>query len=116
MAAALALTAVQAVTNMALPIFKSDDVSLTLLQTAWAKLINPLLANATNSSSVLRSVTLVAGDNVINHKLGQKLQGWSIVRLRGASTIYDKQDSNSMPNLTLILNSSSAVVVDIQVF
>lgn len=101
---------------MSLPKFQSDDQSLMLLQTAWAAEIEPVLRNPITQGNLLKSVALAVGDNQINHKLGRKLQGWLITRLRGASTIYDKQDSSQTPALTLTLNSSAAVTVDLLVF
>lgn len=87
------------------------------LQTKWASILNPLLSNPILDSSMLQNVSLAVGNNVINHKLGRKLQGWKIIRMRSVfSQIYDTQDSNEMPELTLNLNSSAAVVVDLEVF
>lgn len=99
-----------------LPIFKTVDIPLSLLQTAWAKMINPVLSQPINSGVILKEVSLTTGDNVINHRLGRKLQGWFIVRQRGPAVIYDNQDSNNQPNLTLLLNASTNVTVDLLVF
>lgn len=96
--------------------FSTDIQELELLQTSWSTDLNPLIRNAALNGILLPKVALVVGDNTINHKLGRKLQGWMIVRLRAASTIYDKQDVSSIPNLTLTLNASAAVVVDLYVF
>lgn len=86
------------------------------MQTAWASQLNPVISNPSSQSLILQSVSLASGDNTINHLLGRKLQGWKIVRQRAAATFFDKQDSNSAPQLTLALNASGAVVVDIEVF
>lgn len=102
---------------MALPQFQNDDKDLQLLQNAWATQLNPLLANPALKSLVLKGVSLASGSNTINHLLGRKLQGWSIVRQRGvAASVYDNQDSNQLPQLTLVLVSSAPVNVDILVF
>lgn len=101
---------------MALPKFVDDNQVMQLLQTSWASKLDPLLLNPLSGGSLLKSVNLAIGSNIINHKLGRKLQGWYIVRQRAASSIYDSQDSNQMSNLTLVLNSSAAVTVDIYVF
>lgn len=88
-----------------------------LAQTMWAQALNPIIANPTNSASILKSISLTVGINVINHKLGAPLQGWSIIRMRNVtSNIHDLQDSNQTPALTLVLVSSAAVVVDLMVF
>ncbi len=99
-----------------LPIFKTDDKDLILLQNKWSSILNPIISNPATSSLILKNVQLSSGTNVINHKLGRKLQGWNIVRLRGAASIYDDQDSNSMQDLTLVLVSNTQVLVDIEVF
>lgn len=101
---------------MSLPIFHSDDRNFQMMQTQWASQLNQLLSKPTNSSLVLKNIQLNVGDNTINHLLGSNLQGWKIVRQRAAASIYDKQDTNSMPSLTLILNSTATVSVDIEVF
>lgn len=102
---------------MSLPKFKSDDQSLTLMQSAWATQLDPVLKLPLSTSVLLKSVELVVGANSVNHKLGRKLVGYFITRMRTLhSDIYDTQDSNRTPDLTLLLNSSAAVVVDILVF
>lgn len=101
---------------MSLPIYKSEDGSFTLMQTAWSSQINPVLALPQSNGIILKNVKLVAGDNTINHKLGRDLQGWQLIRVRAAATVYDKQDSNQLKSRTLILNSSAPVVVDLFVF
>ena len=86
------------------------------MQNSWASQINPLLTNPTLNNLVLKNITLVTGSNTVNHRLGRKLQGWSIVRQRSAASVYDSQDSNSNSSLTLILVSSANVSVDLIVF
>lgn len=99
-----------------LPIFTTDNKDLTLLQTNWAKSINPLLKNPSLQSNILSQVDLAIGSNTINHLLGRKLQGWRIVRLRANAAIYDNQDNNPRPDQTLILVSDAVVSCDIEVF
>lgn len=94
-----------------------QKLSLDLMQTQWAQQINPVLANPLSSTLILKNVSLTPGDNSVNHLLGQKLQGWFIVRMHGNfSQIYDTQDQNQIPNLTLQLNSSAAVIIDLVVY
>lgn len=91
--------------------------TLEQLQSKWPAILNPIIKNPSNNASILQNVSLIAGTNVVNHKLGAKLQGWSITRMRGVSAaIYDNQDTNQTPQLTLVLVSSAPVVVDILVF
>lgn len=101
---------------MSLPIFQTQSKDLSLLQTSWAQQLNPVIQLPINNGVLLKNVTLASGDNAVNHLLGRKPQGWFVVRLRALATIYDKQDSNQHPELTLTLNASSAVVIDLFVF
>lgn len=100
-----------------LPFFKSNDHSFSLLQTAWSKMINPIVGRIQNQSIILSKISLINGTNVVNHGLGKTLTGWKIIRLRTpGGTVWDNQDSNSTPNTTLILISNANIVVDIEVF
>lgn len=101
---------------MALTKFQTEDQTLSLIQTSWASDINPVLANPMNNGVLLKSVSLAAGTNNINHLLGKTLQGWVLIRVRAFSVVYDTQDVNPIPNLTLQLTASAAVVVDLYVF
>lgn len=101
---------------MALPIYQSDVAALSLLQTNWASQLNPLLRSPLSNGVLLKNVSLASGDNQVNHLLGRNLQGWIVTRLRANVDIYDKQDSNVTPQLTLTLNASGAVTVDLFVF
>jgi len=101
---------------MSLPIFKDATVNFSQMQTVWAATLNPVLANPATNSSILKNVALASGTNNINHLLGRKLQGWRLVRQRSAASVYDNQDNNQTPTLTLILVSSAVVNCDIEVF
>jgi|SRR5687768_8805933 hypothetical protein len=91
-------------------------LTLPLLQAKWAAILNPLLGNPSLDSLILENVSLASGTNTINHTLGRKLQGWRIILINGAATIYDKQGLNQTPDLTLILVSNAAVIVSLEVF
>lgn len=101
---------------MSLPLVHTDDRNINQLQQNVKQVVDPLTNNPVLLGIILEQVQLVTGSNTINHLLGRKLQGWIIVRQRGPAQIYDGQDSNLTPNLTLILNSSADVSVNIYVF
>lgn len=82
----------------------------------WASRLNPLLANPMNNGQMLNNVVLKSGDNVINHGLGHTLQGYLIILNNAAVTFYDKQATNSMPDLTLVLVASGAATISLYVF
>lgn len=98
---------------MALAIYQDANKSLMLMQTAWAKQLNPLLANPMNGMSIIKNVPLVSGSNVINHGLGQVQQGWMLVDIQGPAVIYRDSPFNA---LTLSLHSDAPTTVSIGVF
>jgi len=94
---------------MQLPLKLTAD----LMQTRWKSLIDPLLENALNSVSIIDNVVLAIGDNVINHKLGRKQQGWLVLDVNASTTIYRSADFNDK---TLTLNSSATATIKLGVF
>lgn len=99
-----------------LPQFQSNDKDFQLLQNSWGAVLNQLLRRPANNSILLKNVQLQVGANVVNHRLGRPLQGWVIIRKRADAAIYDTQDENQAPALTLNLVSDTAVSVDLMVF
>ncbi len=83
------------------------------ITTRWKVLIDPLLANPLNNASILVGVQLAIGATVINHKLGRPMQGWMILDIDGAATVYR---SAPMNHLTLTLTSDAAVTITLGVF
>lgn len=95
----------------------SKDRDLNLVQDNIDDAISDLANNPFITGVLLKEVELIAGqDNIISHKLGKKLIGWTLVRKRGLGDVYDVQDANSTPHLTLILRTSVNITVDIRVF
>lgn len=110
-------TAAKGVGKMQLPYFQSAIKELSLLQTKWRSILNPFLSNPGLNSQIIPNVFLEnSTTTVINHGLGRVLLGWRLVRVRAAANIYDTQDSNQTPELTLILRSSANVIVNLEVF
>lgn len=96
-----------------LPIQIDPNKNLMMMQNRWSSQINPFLANPLNSVLVLKNVVLSTGDNVINHLLSRNQQGWFLADIQGSATIYRSAPFN---DLTLTLNSSAGVTVNIGVF
>lgn len=95
----------------------STNTQMTQMQNLWSTQLDPVIQNLLVNGRLIRNQTLIAGANVVNHGLGRSLVGWYVTRLRdGFAQIYDTQDSNSMPSLTLNLNSNAPVSVDLWVF
>lgn len=94
-----------------------QQLDVNMMANRWATIIDPIIANPLNNGLILKNISLKTGNNVINHKLGRKLQGWYTVRVRNnAVTLYDTQDANQTPQLTLSLNASADCVIDLAVF
>lgn len=98
---------------MALPKFHTQIQELSMLQTQWANQLDQVLDAPQNKAILLKDISLVVGDNVINHRLGRKPQGWIIADIDGVASIYR---SEAFTPLTLTLNSSAAVTVTLEVF
>lgn len=88
----------------------------SLFQTNWSALIDPVLGRKQNHSNILDAVSLNAGTNIVNHKLGRKLAGWKTVLQGAQASLYDLQAENQTPELTLVLVTDNPVVVSIEVF
>lgn len=98
---------------MALPIFKDDNKNLMLMQSQWASQINPVLVNPMTNMQILKNVKLTTGANVINHLLARAQQGWMILDINAAVTVYRSQPFNDK---TLTLTSSGTATVNLGVF
>lgn len=99
-----------------LPQFQGTDRPTQMMQNTWASILNPLLANPLSDGLLLKDVPLVSGTTIVNHRLARKLQGWIIVGINAAATIYDNQAANSTKDLTLSLTSNAACTVTLFVF
>ena len=100
---------------MGLPQFWTETEALNLLQSRWAAILDPIIANEATNPVILKNIVL-SSSSIINHTLGRKLVGWEIIRQRGDASIYDRQDINASPDKTLLLTSSSGISVDILCF
>lgn len=91
----------------------STNLTWDLAKTRWPSQLNPFLFNPLNQVAILENVSLQAGVNVLNHMLGQNMQGWFLVDVQGIATIYRSQPFNDQ---TLTLTVSAPVTVSIGVF
>ena len=81
--------------------------------TKWKSLLDPFLKNQLNNVTILKDIELVIGNNFISHKLNRKPQGWLILDINAASTIYR---SEPFTESTLVLNSSAVATISLGVF
>jgi hypothetical protein len=96
--------------------FNASNVELNRLQDNVGDGFNSVLTASILDYNIVTSQVLKVGDNVVNHRLGRAPLGWFIVRKRGAGNFYDKQDTNPTPAANIVINSDSAVTVDIYFF
>lgn len=98
---------------MSLPIFKSEDKDLMLMQNSWKSKIDPALELPMTKGFIIPNVILNVGVNVINHKLGRKQQGWIISDINAAATLFRSAAFN---DTTLTLTSNAVALANIWVF
>lgn len=79
----------------------------------WKSIIDPILRNPLNNITILKDIELVIGNNNIAHKLGRKPQGWIVLDINAASTIYRSEPFNDR---FLTLNSSAVATISLGVF
>lgn len=79
----------------------------------WKSILDPILKNPLNNVNILKDIQLSVGNNQIAHKLGVKPQGWFIVDINAASTIYRYQEST---DLFLYLHASAVATISLGVF
>ena len=92
---------------------QTPDRMINQLQSNIVTPLNDLLKNEIVNNNLLKDIPLVIGTNKINHLLGRELIGWIITRKRSPANIYDSQDANKNPEVTLNLVSDAVVKVDI---
>ncbi len=97
-------------------VIQSADQDLMTVQQNLTRTLNPIFNTNTLGGNILPNISLISGSNTINHKLGRDLSGWQIIRQRTAASIFDTQDTNKTPSLTLTLTSSADCSVDLYVF
>lgn len=98
---------------MNLPKIKNNDSTLQLMQDKWASILNPLLDKPISNSNFLQNISIVTGNNVINHLLGRKQQGWIIADIDGFATLARNLPFNDK---TLTLVSSGPCNISLVVF
>lgn len=97
-----------------LPLFtKANDQNFTLMNSQWAALLNPVLANLLVQGIPLKNVPIINGNNVINHLLGRMMQGWIITDIDAGAAIYR---SSPLNDKTISLTSGASCTISLWVF
>jgi hypothetical protein len=92
-----------------------QQLTLDMLQTRWASIIDPALAKPILDGQLLENINLTNGTTIINHRLGRKLRGWLITDIDSAASIHRVNASNT-PELTLSLSSDASAIISLWVF
>ncbi len=98
---------------MQLPLYQTAIKELSLLQTKWKSLVDPILANPMTNMSIIENVSLTSGNNQIPHLLDRMQQGWVIVDIQSAAAVYRYLPFNRN---YLYLNSSATAIISLGVF
>lgn len=94
----------------------SQKLPWDLANPRWASILNPIIENPVANGILMKNLAIKSGLNVINHGLGEKLQGYIVVMNSAAVIFYDSQSTNSTPSLTLNLIASGATTISLYVF
>lgn len=94
-----------------------EDKVLSRVQDNVEQAIGQLPITEILQGRLVTGIAIVTGTpKVISHKLGKKLQGWIVCRQSASAIIWDSQAASTTTALTLVLNSSANVTVDLWVF
>lgn len=96
-----------------LPLYKNDNPEFQWMQAKWKSALDPILANPVINGLQLPDITLIAGTNVINHRLNRKMQGWMVT---DTNSPYMPYRSAAFNDSTLTLTSSVSCTVSLWVF
>lgn len=97
-------------------VFLSDPLQAQF-QSNVESALYPVMKFPILSGHQIDGITITAGtDSVVNHQLGQTLQGYFIVKNSAASQVYDGQSTNAKANQTLILRASANTTVSVWVY
>jgi hypothetical protein len=90
------------------------NLSTSQMQTRWKSILDPVLANPLLQGRLISNISLVPGDNVINHKLGRAQIGWIVTdNNEGDIDLYRDAPFN---DLTLTLNCDTPAIISLWVF
>ena len=103
--------------NKAFTKIYTSDEDLNSVQESVETTLDPFIKNDLLDGTFLNGVSLESGkDNIINHKLNRQIKGWIITSIDSSATVYDKQSTNNLKDLTLILRTSADCTVNLYVF
>lgn len=94
----------------------TTDKTINQLQNNVAEAIQTFAGNPLLKGTIV-SVSLAVGvDNLVQHGLDRKPQGWLVVDLDTQAIVWSTQTSNSFPSSTLALRCSASCRASILIF
>lgn len=78
--------------------------------------LDPITAVPLLDGVLVEDVALTTSTKSVKHGLGRAPTGWLLVRKTANANVWDAQDSNAHPELTLDLVASGSVTVSLWVF
>ncbi len=99
---------------MQLPLFKVLDVQLTLWQTRWKSLLDPVIASLLVQGQLIESISITPGVTMIPHKLGRLQRGWFPVY--NSAVLNNMVVSQPFNTTTLYLQGSNTATISLWVF
>ena len=95
----------------------SSDRAVNQLQENVEQVLSPIVDKEILDGILIKDVQLITGQlNKINHLLGKRLTGYTVVRQNANATIWDSQDLSLSQSRTLTLNCSANVKISLWVF
>jgi hypothetical protein len=98
---------------MKLPFLQTQVKDLSLMQSRWISILNPVLENPTTNLTILKNVVLASGNNTVPHLLQQLQQGWVVLDINAAATVYRYAP---FTDTVLYLHASAPVMMTLGVF
>lgn len=75
------------------------------------------IQNSDFQTGVFVVASLISGqDNIINHGLDRKVQGWTVVGKNAQSDIWESSTVNNFPDKMLVLRASVNVTIKLYLF
>ena len=100
---------------MQLPLFKSTDNVISLLQTKWKSIIDPYLSVPMSQGLQIKNIVISNGTAInVPHGLARMQQGWKLTDINGSGFIYKSAPFNS--NYLTLTSSASAASLTISLW
>lgn len=94
----------------------SGDDEVQQLQANIEQAIAPVIKSPILNGVLLTNVSIVFGDNKIEHKLGRKMIGYFVIARAAGVTLFDSVNGGTDLDKFLTLNSSGTTTISLWIF